>query len=139
MPALDQNSGVLLSNAMFPFRIIGPDTDLNFDPTSDFFFQDTRRCYWVESQKYYQTGSTWSPIVPSDPTSVGYEVKYVFHPFYHPFTRLFWNQLSAGGFDLLFNPNLQQNPDQIDPSQAGRFQLPELVRARHLARLVGSR
>jgi len=121
VPALDQNSGVLLSNAMLPFRIIGPDTDLNFDPTSDFFFQDTRRCYWVESQKYYQTGSTWSPIVPSDPTSVGYEVKYVFHPFYHPFTRLFWNQLSAGGFDLLFNPNLQENPDQIDPSQADVF------------------
>ena len=119
--ALEQNVGPLLNQAMFPFRVVGPDNDLNFDPASYFFFQDTRRCYWVESQKYYQTGSTWSPVAPSDPTSVGYEVKYVFHPFYHSFTRLFWNQLSAGGFDLLYTPNLQENPDQIDPSGADVF------------------
>ena len=119
--ALELNPGVLLNAAMFPFRVIGPDTDLNFDPTSDFFFQDNRRCYWIESQKYYWTGSMWSPVVPSDPSSASYQVKYVFHPFYHPFTRLFWNQLSAGGFDLLYGPNLQQNPDQIDPSGADVF------------------
>ncbi len=119
--ALETNPGVLLNAAMVPFRVVGPDTDLNFDPTSDFFFQDTRRCYWVESQKYYWTGSMWSPVVPSDPSSASYQVKYVFHPFYHPFTRLFWNQLSAGGFDLLYDPNLQENPDQIDPSGADVF------------------
>jgi hypothetical protein len=120
-PALDLNPGTLLKTAMVPFRVIGPDTDLNFDPTSDFFFQDTRRCYWVESSKYYWTGSMWSPVVPSDPTSASYQVKYVFHPFYHPFTRLFWNQLSAGGFNLLYDPNLQENPDQIDPTGADVF------------------
>ena len=119
--ALDQNVGPLLNAAMFPFRVVGPDTDLNFDPTSDFFFQDNRRSYWVESQKFYWTGSMWSPVLPSDPGTAAYQLKYVFHPFYHPFTRLFWNQLSAGGFDLLYDPNLQQNPDQIDPSGADVF------------------
>jgi hypothetical protein len=38
-----------------------------------------------------------------------------FHVFYHPFTGLFWNQLAGGGFDRLYDVNLQQNPDQIDP------------------------
>ncbi len=119
--ALEQNVGPLLNAAMYPFRVVGPDSDLNFDPASYFFFQDTRRSYWVESQKYYWTGSMWSPVTPSDPGTAAYQVRYVFHPFYHPFTRLFWNQLGAGGFKLLYDPNLQQNPDQIDPGGADVF------------------
>ena len=112
------------TTAPLPFRVVGPDTDLAFDPASYFFFQDNRRCYFVESQKYYWTGSAFSPVVPSDPSTVPYEVRYGFHVFYHPFTRLFWNQLAGGGFDLLYDPNLQQNPDQIDPSGADVFSLP---------------
>ncbi len=119
--ALEQNVGPLLSAATYPFRVVGPDADLNFDPASYFFFQDARRSYWVESTRYYWTGSMWSPVTPSDPGTVAYQLRYVFHPFYHPFTRLFWNQLGAGGFDLLYDPNLQQNPDQIDPSGADVF------------------
>jgi hypothetical protein len=119
--ALEQSVGPLLNAAMYPFRVVGPDSDLNFDPASYFFFQDTRRSYWVESQKYYWTGSMWSPVAPSDPATAAYQVRYVFHPFYHPFTHLFWHQLSAGGFDLLYDPNLQQNPDQVDPSGSDVF------------------
>ena len=119
--ALEQSVGPLLNTAQVPFRVVGPDSDLNFDPASYFFFQDNRRCYWVESTKFYWTGSMWSPVTPSDPSSAPYQVRYVFHPFYHPFTRLFWNQLAGGGFDLLYDPNLQQNPDQIDPSGADVF------------------
>ena len=75
----------------------------------------------MESQKYYWTGSFFSPVTPSDPNTVPYQVRYVFHPFYHPFTRLFWNQLAGGGFDLLYDPNLQQTPDNIDPSYSDVF------------------
>ena len=119
--ALEQNVGSLLNTARVPFHVVGPDSDLNFDPASYFFFQDNRRCYWVESRKFYSTGSMWSPVTPSDPSSAPFEVRYAFHPFYHPFTRLFWNQLAGGGFDLLYDLNLQQNPDQIDPSGADVF------------------
>lgn len=119
--ALEQNVGPLLNTAPVPLRVVGPVCDLNFDPTSYFFFQDNRRCYWVQSQKYYWTGSFWSPVVPSDPSTAPYQVSYVFHPFYHPFTRLFWNQLSGGGFDLLYDPDLQQVPDIVDPSYAEVF------------------
>ena len=119
--AQDLTPGWILGAAPLPCRVVGPDTDLVFDPASYFFFQDNRRCYFVDTPKYYWTGSAFSPTVPSDPSTVPYEVGYYFHVFYHPFTRLFWNQLSAGGFDLLYDPNLQQNPDQIDPSGADVF------------------
>ena len=63
-----------------------------------------------------------------------YLVRYWFHFFYHPFTRLFWNQLGSGGFDLLYDPSQQIDPnqqlhiqifrktrDQVDPSGADKF------------------
>jgi len=119
--ALEQNVGPLLNTAQVPLRVVAPNSDLNFDPASYFFFQDNRRCYWVESQKFYWTGSMWSPVVPSSPASTPFEVRYWFHVFYHPFTRLFWHQLSGGGFEDLYNVNLQQNPDQIDSSGSDIF------------------
>lgn len=119
--ALEQNVGPLLNTAQIPFRVVGADSDLTFDPASFFFFQDNRRCYYVESVKFYWTGSMWSPVVPSNPADAPYEVRYWFHVFYHPFTRLFWHQLASGGFKLLYDSNLQQNPDQIDPSGADVF------------------
>lgn len=118
---LEQNVGPLLNAAPLPLRVVGPNTDLAFDPTSYFFYQDNLRSYYVESPKYYWTGSFFSPVTPSDPSSVPYEVLYRFHPFYHPFTRLFWNQLAGGGFDLLYDPHLQQAPDSIDPSYSDVF------------------
>lgn len=85
-----------LITAPKPFRIVGPDTDLNLDPDNHYyFFQDNRRCYYSQAN--------------------------ILHMFYHPFTRLFWNQLSAGGFDSLYELNLQQAPESIDPSGADVF------------------
>jgi Neuraminidase-like domain len=113
--------GKVLGTASLPLRVVGPDTDVGFDPTAYFFYQDNRRCYWVQSQTLYWTGSAWSPAAPSYPSSTPREVLYSFHPFYYPFARLFWHQLSAGGFDLLYDPNLQQAPDSIDTSYAEAF------------------
>ncbi len=48
-------------------------------------------------------------------------MRYVFHRFYHPYTRLLWHQLSAGGFPALYDRNLQLSPDTIDPSGADVF------------------
>ena len=119
--ALEQNVGSLLQTAPTPFRVVGPDSDLGFDPTADFFYQDNRRCYFVESVRYYQWGSAWLPTPPSDPGSAPFEVRYAFHRFYHPYTRLFWHQLSAGGFPALYDRNLQLDPDTIDPTGADVF------------------
>jgi hypothetical protein len=119
--ALEQNIGTLLWTGSIPFRVVGPDSDLAFDPTSYFFYQDNRRSYFVESVRYYQWGSAWLPIPPSNPDQAPFEIRYRFHRFYHPYTRLFWHQLSAGGFPTLFNRDLQLKPDTIDPSGADVF------------------
>ena len=119
--ALEQDVGPLLNAAAVPFRVVGPDSDLAFDPTSYFFYQDTRRCYFVESVRYYQWGSAWLPVPPSNPDTAPFEIRYNFHRFYHPYTRLFWHQLSGGGFPALYDRNLQLNPDGIDPSGGDVF------------------
>jgi hypothetical protein len=119
--ALEQNAGPLLNSAPLPFRVVAPVTDLNFDPASDFFFQDQHRAYHVESQKLYWTGSMWSPGLPSNPDTAPFQVRYFFHRFHHAFSRLFWHQLGGGGFAALYDRNLQLNPDQIDPSGADAF------------------
>lgn len=119
--ALQQNVGPLLSTAPTPFRVVGPDSDLAFDPSAYFFYQDTRRCYFVESVRYYQWGSAWLPMPPSDAASAPFEVRYAFRRFYHPYTRLFWHQLSAGGFEALYDRKLQLSPDSIDPTGADVF------------------
>jgi hypothetical protein len=119
--SLEQNAGPLLNTASVPFRVVGPDNDLAFDPAAYFFYQDNRRCYYVETQKYYWTGSTWAPTPPSNPATAPFEARYDFHRFYHPYTRLIWHQLAGGGFTALYDQKLQLNPDQIDPSQADVF------------------
>ena len=119
--ALQQNVGTLLDTASVPFRVVGPVTDLAFDPTSAFFYQDNRRCYYVAGARYYQWGSAWLPVPPSNPESSPYEVRYAFQRFYHPYTRLFWHQLSGGGFPALYNRNLQLAPDTIDSTHSDVF------------------
>jgi Tc toxin complex TcA C-terminal TcB-binding domain/ABC toxin N-terminal region/Neuraminidase-like domain/Salmonella virulence plasmid 28.1kDa A protein len=119
--ALEQNVGPLLNVASVPFSVVGPDTDLAFDPTSYFFYQDNRRCYYVESVRYYQWGSAWLPVPPSNPDTAPFEVRYNFHRFYHPYTRLFWHQLAGSGFPALYDRNLQQAPDSVDPSYSDVF------------------
>ena len=119
--ANEANSFKLLETAQLPFRIVGPVSDLNFDPSNYFFFNDNRRSYYVEAQKLYLTGSLWTPTLPSSPASAPFEVRYIFHRFYHPYTRLLWHQLSSLGFPGVYTANLQETPDQIDPTHADVF------------------
>ena len=134
--AYEQNYGPLVTVPL-PARLIGPCTDLNFDPTSYFFVQDTRRCYFVETPKYYWTGSFFSPLVPSDPSSVTYEILYQFHPFYHAFTRLIWNQLAAGSFDLLYEPKFSAGPRLCGRELCGCLQLQERIQPDDISRVLG--
>ncbi len=120
-PPLDVTPPTLLNTAPLPYRVVGPDSNLGFDPGVYFFYQDNRRSYYVETQKYYLTGSTWAPTVPSDPGSAPFEARYFFHRFYQPFTRLFWHQLASGGFPSLYDQNLQLKTDQVDPSGADAY------------------
>lgn len=119
--SLQQGNGPLLNTGQVPFRVIGDDSDIEFDPGSHFIYQDNRRGYFVESVKYYQWGSAWLPNPPSYASTAPYEQRYAFHRFYHPYTRLMWHQLSGGGFPALYDRNFQLSPDTVDPSGADRF------------------
>ena len=119
--ALQQNGGDLLETAPVPLRVIGPCTDLQFDPTSYFFYADAKRSYYVESTKYYQYGSQWRPVAPSNPANAPFEIQYTFRRFYHPYTKLFWHEIWAGGLPALYNPALQASPDQVDPAHGDTF------------------
>ena len=120
-PELPSGSVTLLNTAQVPFRVIGPDSSLTFDPANYFFYQDNRRCYYVEPTLWYWAGSMWTQTVPSSPSSVPYEASYYFRRFYHPYVKLLWHQLGSEGFPGIYNSDLQQNPDQVDPSQADVF------------------
>jgi hypothetical protein len=119
--ALEQGVGELLHTASVPYRVIGEVSQLAFDPSTYFFYQDNRRCYYVEGNRYYQWGSAWLPVAPSYPNTVPFELRYQFHRFYHPYTRLLWHQLAGGGFKALYERNLEFAPDTIDPTGADVF------------------
>jgi len=121
---LPTSSVTLLNTAQVPFRVIGPDDSLVFDPTAYFFYQDSRRCYYVEPSLWYWTGSMWTQTEPSNPASMPHEASYYFHRFYHPYTRLLLHQLGSEGFPGIYNTTLQETPDQIDPSHADVFSFP---------------
>jgi hypothetical protein len=136
---LSQTNGPLLNTLPLPARVVGPCSDLNIDPESYFFVQENRHAWFVESTVLYWhfIPVVYNPVVPGDQAAAvnlayslqylpirlwgPYEITYYFKPFYHPFTRLMWNQLSAGGFDLLYDPKLQRVPDSIDPSYSDVF------------------
>jgi fibronectin type 3 domain-containing protein len=113
----------ILNTAQVPFRVVVPVTYQEFHgDEGSFFFQDSRRCYWVETETIYSSTGTTGVQGSYRPTQgTAYQIGYIFHPFYYAFTRLFWNQLESGGFDLLYDPNLQQAPDSIDPGSSDVF------------------
>ncbi len=120
-PALEQNVGPLLNTAQVPFRVVGPDSDLNFDPHPTFSFRTTGAVTTSKARNYIGRAASGRPLPPSDPATAPYRVNYTFHPFYHAFTRPFLEPTRGRRIRLLYDLNLQQNPDQIDPSGADVF------------------
>ena len=117
----EQNIGPLLNTAEAPYAVIGPATDLEFDPSNDFVYTDPKRAYYVEATRYYEYGSQWRPVAPSNPADVPYQIRYSFQRFYHPYTHLFWHEIFNAGLPALYSPALQASPATVDPSQGDNF------------------
>ena len=111
----------LLQRAQAPFRIIGPATDPQFDSTNYFFYTDSRRSYFVEGTRYYQYGSQWRPVPPSNPANAPYQVRYTFNPFYHPYTKLFWHEIFNADLPGIYNTKLQTDPASVDLAHTDNF------------------
>lgn len=117
----EQNVGPLLWTAQAPYAVIGPDTDLQFDPSNDFVYTDHKRAYFVEAVRWYEYGSQWRPVAPSNPSQTPFQIRYTFHRFYHPYTNLFWHEIFNGGLASLYQPALQASPATVDPSHSDNF------------------
>jgi len=108
-------SEVVLSQADW-YRLIIPHQVLQFDSQLPFFFQDSRRTYFVVPSLYTQAGyftTTSTQRVYHQAVTSAY---YTFYPFYHAFVPLFIHELNRGGLDQLFDPVLQQTPTALlDP------------------------
>ncbi len=111
----------LLNTAQAAFRLIGDATNPQFDPTTFFFYTDPKRSYYVQATRYYQYGSQWRPVPPSNAATAAYQVRYAFQPFYHPYTKLFWHEIFNSDLAGIYNTQLQVNPTLVDPSHADQF------------------
>jgi peptidoglycan hydrolase-like protein with peptidoglycan-binding domain len=113
-------SEVVLSQADW-YRLIVPHQVLQFDSQIPFFFQDSRRTYFVVPSLYTQAGyftTTSTQQVYHQAVTTAY---YTFYPFYHAFVPLFIHELNRGGVDQLFNPVLQQSPTSLLEPPAPAF------------------
>ena len=119
--AQEQNAGPLLGSAQAPFAVVGPSTDLAFEPASDFVYSDGKRAYYVQSTRYYEYGSQWRPVPPSNPADVPFQIRYMFNRFYHPYTNLFWHEIFNGGLPALYSQALELSPSTVDPANGDAF------------------
>lgn len=123
------NCATILGTAPVPFAVIPDSSQLAFPPTQHFFYRDNRRSYFaviaITEVIIARTIDQPSAIVPGALVRAApwYQntVGYRFHPFYFPFARLFWDQLSSGGFSALYDPALQQAPAWANPSGVDAF------------------
>ena len=101
----------LLNTVPVPFRVVGPAQRPKF-----LIRRRTSSCRTTAAASTSRARSSTGPAAHGrrwflrDPSSTAYRSRCgtSFHRFYHPFTRLFWHQLSgSGGFPLFYDRNLQ--------------------------------
>ena len=115
--------------APVPFRVVGPATDLAFDPASYFFFQDNRRCYFVESQRFYRTGSAWSPVRAVEPGQRSVPGALRLPPLLPPVHAAVLAPARQRRLPAALRPQPPAQSGQIDPSRRRRLQLPDQLPA----------
>ncbi len=84
--AQEQYVGPLLNTAPVPFRVVGLNTSYFFIPMLDFVFSDNKRSYLVH------------PSIEKAKAN-HFRIDYNFRRLYHPYTGLFWHELSSSGVD----------------------------------------
>ena len=81
----------LLASAPAPFRVVGPSNVTQLDFTVPFFYQDNQRAYLSSPNTLFL----------------------LFTRFYHPYAQLLWDKLAEGGFEALYDRNLQLTPADV--------------------------
>ena len=70
-----------------------------------FFYQDSERSFFVRPYSRFNSKQ-------------GYDAKFEFSPFYHPYTKLFMQELDHRGLAGLLNRKIQVNPDKYSSSNS---------------------
>jgi peptidoglycan hydrolase-like protein with peptidoglycan-binding domain/5-hydroxyisourate hydrolase-like protein (transthyretin family) len=99
----------LLNGAKAPFEVVQSNQGLSHKPL---FFQDTQRSFFVKPELEEITMDYQTKI---------WRRKYVFYPFYHPYTDMFIRELNRSGLDGFFKRNIQENPQQFYPQNNFSF------------------
>ena len=96
---------------------------------SYFFYQDLERSFFIEPFKNYfasiMRANSFNLVFNDDDYTPkieeGKNCYYSFHPFYHPYTKLFIKELNRAGIDGLLNRDLQLNPNLYYPQNEYDF------------------
>jgi len=99
----------LLNGAKAPFEVVQPAQGLSHRPL---FYQDTQRSFFVKPE--------FEEITLDYQTKI-WRRKYVFYPFYHPYTDMFIRELNRSGLDGFFKRNIQVNPQHYYPQNNFNF------------------
>lgn len=99
----------LLQQAKDPFQAVMPMQSL---ATRPFVYQDNQRAFFVKTE--------WKQVLADYQTKVNIS-RYVFHPFYHPYTTLFIRELNRSGLDGLLNRKIQTQPASFFPQNTFNF------------------
>lgn len=103
------SSKTLLRDAKDPFEAVMPMQSL---ATRPFVYQDSERAFFVKSE--------WKEVLADYQTKLTVS-RYVFYPFYHPYTALFIRELNRSGLAGLLTRNIQTQPASFFPQNTFDF------------------
>lgn len=110
-----ESTKTLLQGARSPFEIVFSQDQTGFDTLSrgevPFLYQDGTRAFFIKMERQeILDGPQTEPLF-----------KYVFYPFYHPYTALFIRELNRSGLEGLLNRKLQLYPQSCYPGNSFSF------------------
>ncbi|CAG0978769.1 MAG: peptidoglycan-binding protein [Candidatus Methanoperedens sp.] len=106
----------LLMGAKSPFELIFSQHQIRFDTVTwgkvPFFYQDNFRPFFIKPE--------WEELIVGSNQTLE-RLKYLFYPFYHPYTALFIRELNRTGLEGLLNRRIQLYPESYYPGNNFNF------------------
>ncbi|MEW8508357.1 MAG: neuraminidase-like domain-containing protein [Candidatus Thiodiazotropha sp.] len=102
-------SNTILTSANGPFQAVLP---MQTPSNRPFVYQDAARAFFLKSE--------FKSVMADYQTRVTIQ-RFVAYPFYHPYTRLFIQELNRSGIDGLLNRRIQRFPQNYQPPNNFNF------------------
>lgn len=105
---LDQ--GELLKKPGANWALVVSHQDPQQSADRPFAYQDDRRTYLIDPQRWWLDGSGVTTVAPPSPSQGAYYYAHRFAPMHHPLTGLLARELLGGGVDRIYQRRLQVAP-----------------------------